>query len=229
MCRIRRMLDCTLIGCLTIGFGTTASAQPTNLDLSSSKTVAFFDRARLEAGRLTIESPVTETAIGTAPPQTALPPSPLPTKDSPLQILPGTRVRLRLGSQKVVGTVLDSDAESVTIAGPANSILAVPRARVTKVEVMNGRKGHWLAGAIVGASLGALIGALETPGCAGGAGDCYTRGENIGYGILGFGIVGTLVGALYKTDEWVEVPHDAIRATADFKHPSMAMSFAWRY
>ena len=73
-------------------------------------------------------------------------------------------------------------------------------------EVVTRRKNHWLTGMLIGAGAGMLIGAFETPGCNGNDGDCYTRGENIGYGGLGFGLVVALVGALYRTDQWADVP-----------------------
>jgi hypothetical protein len=150
--------------------------------------------------------------------------------DSSVQIQPGTKVRLRFReSHSMVGTLLASSDRTLTVVVGANQNLSCPRDSVTKVEVMTGRKNHWLMGAIVGAAMGALIGAAETPVCGGGDGDCYTRGENIGYGSLGFGMFGALIGALCKTDQWVEVPANRVaHADAIMRNPGIAVSFAWR-
>jgi len=143
----------------------------------------------------------------------------------------GTRVRVRLDglTPSVTGNLLALDNNRITLVDAENRNLSFPRDTIMRMEVTRGRKGHWLKGMVVGTLIGAVGGAFETPGCGGNDGDCYTRGENIGYSAGGFGLVGALVGALYKTDQWVEVSLDrrtSVNRTADRK---LSVTFAWRY
>lgn len=127
-------------------------------------------------------------------------------------------MKLRLGfsrsTQSVEGHLVALNDNTFRLVNDENRNLAFPRALVTKVSVSRGKKNHLIQGVIAGAALGALAGVLETPagpGCQ--TGDCWTRGENVGYGTLGMSLVGALVGALYRSDRWVEVPLDRLTNT----------------
>jgi hypothetical protein len=144
----------------------------------------------------------------------------------------GTRVRLWLEGNggTVKGNLVALNDHTFSLVSGENQNLSFPRDTVTRIDVVKERHRHWLAGMIIGASFGAALGAVETPGCGGNDGDCYTRGENIGYGALGAGIVGALVGALYQTEEWVEVPFGGTsNPIPRMAGRGTAVSFVWRY
>ena len=197
-------------------------------EVYSPRVMSLFDQARadVDAGRIADPAGV--------PPTTRDEPNPGAPKETgdSVSLQQGTKVRLQLGGagRSVTGNLLASNDKSFTLVNAENQNLSFPRDTVTKVEVIRGRKGHWLMGMVIGAALGAAGGAVETPGCGGNDGDCYTRGENIEYATIGFGLVGALVGALYRTDQWVEVSLDRVATpvtrTADRR---MTVSFVWRY
>jgi len=145
-----------------------------------------------------------------------------------LRILPGTKLRVeRTGPQFGVEGRLLAINENVLTIGAEDWRLDLPRETLARVHVVTAQKNHWLAGLVIGAGFGALIGALETPGCGGNDGDCYTRRENMGYGGLGLGLVGGLIGALYKTDQWAELPLDSAASSAPARQ-ALGVSFSWR-
>jgi hypothetical protein len=185
-------------------------------DVYAPRVVALFERARAEVS----QEAATRSAAAEPVGPSSLPasaPAPTGTNVEALPVNSGARVRLAFGDgrDRVTGNIVSMSDAYVTLIDPDNQQrLSFARETVTRVEVLQRRRGHFLAGGIAGAALGATIGALETPGCDGNDGDCYTRGENIGYGSLGMGIIGALIGALCKTDEWAELPlHGAVTAS----------------
>jgi hypothetical protein len=195
-------------------------------DVYSPKVMSLFEQARSDLGATrasrTVGAPPAERDEGTEP---------SPRSEESAVLRPGTKVRLWFAGPgfSAKGNLLSVSDEAFTLVESDGQNLSFPRDTVTRVEVLQARKGHWLMGAIIGTALGAAIGAVETPGCGGNDGDCYTRGENIAYGSLGPGIVGALVGALYKTDRWIEVTLDRVPAagnrTADRR---FAVLINWR-
>lgn len=195
-------------------------------EVYSPRVVSLFQQARadVEGARLpepVLAPPARDESIS-APLKDAV--------DSPV-LPPGTKIRLRLSEDApaVMGNLQTMSVERITLIDAENQNLSFPRNSVTKVEVTRGRKGHWIMGAVIGTALGAVIGVFETPGCGGNDGDCYTRGENIEYDALGAGVLGALVGALYKTDEWVEVSLDRVTTPNRTADRRVVVSFAWRY
>jgi len=147
-------------------------------------------------------------------------------------LLPGTKVRLWLDrdGDTVKGNLVALNERSFSVVSGDNQNLSFPRDTIARIDVVKERHRHWLAGMIIGTAFGAAVGAAETPGCGGNDGDCYTRGENIGYGALGFGLVGALVGALIQTEEWVEIPFErGPRLVMTTVPRGLAVSFVWRY
>lgn len=144
------------------------------------------------------------------------------------RLQPGTRLRVEMTTRPrpIEGRLLGLDPEMLAI-GADDWSLDVSRDTLIRVEASAGTRNHWMAGALIGTGFGALIGALETPGCEGNDGDCYTRGENIAYGSIGFGLVGALVGALYRTQEWVEVPVDSLPVSVRVRDSGVLVSLTW--
>jgi hypothetical protein len=201
-------------------------------DIYSPKTVALFERARSDLAMVPAEDRSDARPAVREQKTMEMTPTATGLSGTAVQIQPGTKVRMSVtgASGGVEGTLLASSDRALTVVDEENQTLSFPRNTVTKLEVLRGRRGHWLAGAVVGTLLGAIIGAVETPGCAGNDGDCYTRGENIGYGSLGFGLVGSLVGALIRTDQWAEMPVDRhAHAGNPADDRRFALAFTWRY
>ncbi len=199
-------------------------------DIYSPRVLSVFARARADvekalgrgrgvpAGVETRPRPVEGTDLG--------PLLPAPTL---LRLVPGTKLRVESNGRSfaTVGQLVAVNEKVLTI-GTEDWRLDLSREDVKRVHMVVARKNHWIAGMLVGGGLGVLIGALETPGCGGNDGDCYTRGENMAYGGLGFGMIGGLIGALYKTDQWVEIPVGG-SASVSPSPQRLAVRVSWRY
>jgi small nuclear ribonucleoprotein (snRNP)-like protein len=160
-------------------------------------------------------------------PDIGIAPAPTP-QPSWIQLQPGTRVRIWLpGGSTVEGRLLTLDDRTLTLLSDANQNLSLSPESVAKFEVLKSRKGHWLAGALVGAIAGAAMGAVEEPGCTGG--DCYTRAENVVYSSIGAGLVGALVGALSVTDQWAEIPLTRPAQSKVAAHKGAAITLVLRF
>ena len=195
-------------------------------EIYSPKIISLFTQARADVRALPTDPPKELDERG----QTDAPPGAIRLGNHFLQ--PGTRVRLWLQGDggTVKGNLVSLSNLAFSLVGGQNQNLSFPRKHVTRIDVVKEQKRHWLAGMIIGTSVGAALGAVETPGCAGNDGDCYTRGENMGYGALGAGIIGALLGALYQTEEWVEVPLDRAPPLAGGTAArGFTVSFVWRY
>ena len=98
----------------------------------------------------------------------------------------------------------------------------IPLASVTRFELSRGKSRHAGRGALIGLGIGAgggaIIGAIaEVSGerycidtCA--AAGVLTAFTAIGLAIPGL-VIGTVAGALIKTDRWEEVPLDRVRVS----------------
>lgn len=185
-------------------------------EIFSPRVVALFDRARSEAAAArTAEAPAQPPREREPEPARSKEPAGAPRSDQ-VPLTAGTMMRLQFSGagRHVKGNLIAlNDQSFILVDGDNQQQLTFPRDMVTRVDILHRRKAHTLQGAMIGAGVGALIGAVETPGCDS-SGECWTRGENIAYGALGAGLVGALVGALYRTDEWVEVPVNRLANTA---------------
>lgn len=195
-------------------------------DIYSPRVVDAFERARagVQVDRLIDEParPAASAADALRAPAGA-PSGPAGAKP---QIYPGARLRVAFEGRddRFEGTLLAVDDRTFTL-GVSNQSVGFDRARITRLEVATRQKSHWLAGLIAGTVAGALIGAAEQPGCD--QNECYTRAENIGYTATGAGLIGALIGAFIRTDEWAEVPVDNLAVIVAPGH-RVAVSFAWR-
>ena len=130
-------------------------------------------------------------------------------------VVPGDRVRVTVLKNKIVGTVVTFEADTLVMnvknrAEPT----AVPLASVKRLEVGRGKESNVRRNALIGLVVGAVSGAIGT--CLGEeGGDVSTAPNNcillsvlIGGG-LGAG-VGAALGAV-KVEQWEEVPLERIR------------------
>ena len=138
----------------------------------------------------------------------------------------GDRVRVAFGTSEcqpclAVGLVAAFSTDSVALAvGNRTDTLRLPIASVTRFEVSRGRKSKTLSGMGIGAAIGvgtgAILGAIATSGeCLFESDPCPGAGAVAGAVLLGVPglLVGTIVGALTKSDRWEEVPLDQLRVS----------------
>jgi hypothetical protein len=130
----------------------------------------------------------------------------------------GSRIRLQaptVVTERIEGTVIRVDAESLLVGGNDRAPVSVPRQAITRLEVSTGRHGHALLGMGIGAAIGAGLGAAwGSTGClpAVGCGKSYSGAAALG-GALGGGLWGAGIGALIKTDHWSAVPLAPVRVS----------------
>ena len=155
-------------------------------------------------------------AAAQVPPAPPGPPAP-----PPLKLPAGVRVRVctySLAGERIDGTLVGTDATSITLVPKGShplvpSEMKLPAGDVTRLDVALGRKSHWWQGAVVGALLGAALAFTDDVDpalCKVNENVLCSRGDAIlTYG-LGSVAVGTVVGALIKTDRWTPVALDAL-------------------
>ena len=145
---------------------------------------------------------------------------------------PGERVRLKACSpvcEKLKGTCAALSGDTLRLrTEDAAEPAAIPIASVMELEVQRGRKSNWATGAIVGFGLGAAAGAIAGAAvCA----DEACSGISAGHaafvagavGGAGFAIIGTVLGALTKSDKWEEVPLDQLRVSVVPGHDGVGL------
>jgi hypothetical protein len=124
-----------------------------------------------------------------------------------LPITLGGRVRLLAPTvidRRVEGMVLEVDARSVVIATSHGAPVKVPRAAITRLELVTGRRRQTVKGMIIGAGIGLALGALT-----GSTYNARTADEwalVLGYGGAGGALWGAGIGALFQGDEWSVIP-----------------------
>lgn len=158
----------------------------------------------------------------------------------PTVLVPGARVRITESGERAVqrGTIVTAGADTISLKGDrSDETIALSRAGITRVEVSRGLHGHTGAGIglgfLVGFSAGALIGYNTCGTCGGGEDEQISRGlEALAWGgILGATgmLVGGLIGAHHKTDQWEEVPPSRWQLTAvpDPRGVTIAFALSW--
>ena len=149
-----------------------------------------------------------------------------------LPIGPGARVRLTCPEVDMEGTkgtaiavrrdtlVLRHDIRRPS-GGSGWVDTDIPLASVTRLDVHLGRKSHERQGAyiggMIGAGLGALMGAAVANGCIvscqSPSADEQSQVAGAFLGGVTFGLIGGGVGALIRTDLWEEIPLDRLRVS----------------
>lgn len=122
----------------------------------------------------------------------------------------GSRVRVVFGSERLTGALVASGPTTTTIAVDGR-VRAIPRASITAMQVSVGRRGRAGGGALLGAVGGLLIGLTsptDEPGNCLGTGSC-DRGQVVVGAMLATTLLGAGIGALLRTDRWVDARFDA--------------------
>jgi hypothetical protein len=111
---------------------------------------------------------------------------------------------------RLVGSASALGADTlVVLPEEGGTAVFIPRSAIEQLEVAQGTKSSWLFGGIVGGGVGVVaggvLGALATELCDY---DCPDAGEGAVIGALlgGAGLfgIGAGIGALFKSDHWVE-------------------------
>ena len=142
-----------------------------------------------------------------------------------LRLPVGARVRVRpvaAPGEWVRGTLTSADAAGIGLlpemAPPLpGSELRLPRETVARLEILTGRKSHWLHGLLVGVAAGVAMGFafdVDPERCHFDDNYFCSRGEAVAAGGLVMGGIGAGVGALVKTDRWLPVALDALGPAA---------------
>ncbi len=127
----------------------------------------------------------------------------------------GIRVRI---DGKHVGAISDLARDTLVLQratdGGSDS-WSVAVADITRLEVSQGKKSNWKTGMWVGTVSGIAIGTLA--GAAACEDSLFSKGECVAMtGAAGMLIgvpLGTLVGALIKTERWENVPMEVVRVS----------------
>jgi hypothetical protein len=137
--------------------------------------------------------------------------------------LAGIRVRVANGNRRRTGRLVEWRRDTVVVADSRGRTRAIPVGPDTRMHVSARRGNAALGGLVTGLVLGAGGGAAAAGGFCnslsfGGADDC--GGAAVGGAALGgllLGVIGVGVGAAIKTEGWIEIPADSVRA---FVNPS---------
>ncbi len=127
----------------------------------------------------------------------------------------GTRVRL---NGRFVGTIFDFSSDTLVVWGGADGssdTWLVSADEIERLEVSRGMKSNWKTGSWVGTlgggAIGLLAGAAACEDSLFSKEGCVAMSATAGM-LVGIPI-GTVVGALIKTERWEKVPMDIVRVS----------------
>lgn len=137
------------------------------------------------------------------------------TQDQPLR--PGQRVRVtapNLGLDMQTATFQRFGGDTLVL-----SSASYPLSEIARLDMHQGQRGHFWLGAGIGAGIGAVPGVVialqlcENDWVC--RDDLEAEAALLGFGIGGVvgGLLGGGIGALIKTDKWVQVPLDRLRVS----------------
>lgn len=132
------------------------------------------------------------------------------------------------------------DEKSLLLSTEDQRPLSVPRQAITQIEVGLGRRRNTREGLILGASFGALLGAVlpvesniycSTPEPTAPCSLGVSRSELIASAVLGYAAVGAAIGHwAIKTDRWSSVPLDTLRVSlAPTRGRGLRLSLSLRF
>ena len=137
-------------------------------------------------------------------------------------VLIDSRIRVTTHSAPglaTAGTLESWDGHSFELSGSGFAPQTIPLSDLAKLEISRGKKGHWLAGTLIGTGVGIGVGLLAASAnnvddpasddpIEGIAHSVSEQGMDLSIVFLstlaGAGL-GALVGALIKTEQWEEV------------------------
>jgi len=148
-----------------------------------------------------------------------------------MSVKPGTRIRiteLQAGAQPRSGIVVAAVADTVVLKlDNGGATVAFHKATLSRLELSRGRKTNTARGSMIGRIVGVTAGVmagLVTCDCSG---DAAWTAVSVTGGIIagGFGgaAIGGLIGSVYTTERWSELPVDRWRVSA---MPGASGSFA---
>lgn len=136
----------------------------------------------------------------------------------------GTRVRVQTAAAPgawIKGILVSADSANVALVPESAPPLGANQLRLptasVRFELQTGSKRHWLYGLVAGVALGVAVGFsmdVDPVACEYDYDYMCSRGEAVAYSALGFGAIGTGVGALVKTDRWTPVALDTLAPPA---------------
>ena len=139
----------------------------------------------------------------------------------PVIVNTGQRVRvhvLQSPDHPIIGTVVRLEADSLVLDSSSGQEVVLPLDTVTGVEVSRGRKpiaGKGTLIGLVGGVVGGPLIVLATDGCGGGDDTISDETTCYACAVVLFGgagaLIGSIVGAVYKTEQWEAVELDRLR------------------
>lgn len=110
--------------------------------------------------------------------------------------------------KEIIGTVVNWISDSVELTGKNDISRSIGINEIQKVYVRDGKRRHWKKGLIIGAAAGAAIWLINPVEGKDNPWQGLDILNNIGLTVWSTGI-GTLIGALIKTDKWKETEVNA--------------------
>jgi hypothetical protein len=138
-----------------------------------------------------------------------------------LELPMGARVRVRTQAAPgdwIKGTLASADSGTIALVpdgapplGP--NLLRLPRETVTRLELVTGKKSHWLRGLLIGVAAGVAMGLavdVDPVRCEFDNNYACSRGEALALTGGFSAAVGAGIGALVRKDVWMPVGLDAL-------------------
>ncbi|MDE3260166.1 MAG: hypothetical protein OYM47_20220 [Gemmatimonadota bacterium] len=126
----------------------------------------------------------------------------------------GDRVRIKTQHEISIGTFISVDRSSLKVRFPYNNIQSIPLAKIEKLERSLGMRSNAKKGFLVGGAIGVVVGVVnlaanweeETPHEYIPDLDNTTTVLVSGAIAAGSGLAGLLVGAVLKSENWIDIP-----------------------
>jgi hypothetical protein len=133
-------------------------------------------------------------------------------------VLLDSRVRVTTHSAPglaTAGTLESWNGHSLELSGSGFAPQTIPLSDLAKLEISRGKKGHWLAGTLIGTGAGVVAGLIIAQNStadvdpenwfSGMAEPMEDAGIVAISGLSGM-VIGAVIGGLIKTEKWEEVP-----------------------